>query len=95
MGDTAAKLDMELDDIVGGSGGRVRGGGGPVRRGGRPPKGGGVAKDGRDSPYRNTGGRTHLKGVSVQDIASAPESDRWVHEKSQLGSSRAISVLAH
>lgn len=76
MGDTATKLDMELDDLVDrGRGGKVRGG-----RRGRGERG----QDGaRDEPYRNTAGHRHLKGVTLQDIASAPERDRWGPRKSQ------------
>ena len=79
--DTTAKLDMALDDVAaastGGRGGRVRGG--------RPPKGsGGGGGGGRDTsareegfnPYRNTAGRTHLAGASLQEIAAASDEER-------------------
>jgi len=89
--DTSSKLDMALDDVAalaqpGGSrGGGRRGGGGAavVRGGGRPPRGqgaaGAAAADGEEgpfNPYRNTGGRTHLAGASLQEIAAACDAER-------------------
>lgn len=78
----AEKLDMELDELVErGRGGKApRGGGRGVRRGGREAKGPAEAPE---APYRNTGGRRHLEGASLKDIALAPERDRCVPRKSQ------------
>ena len=60
---TAEKLDAPLDDLVA----SPRGG---VRRGGRgPPKGDGVG-------FRNTAGKSHMKGATLQEIAAAPEDER-------------------
>lgn len=77
MADTAQKLDMELDDLV-----TDRGNGGKAPRGGRRGRGGEAREGGaRDEPYRNTGGRRHLKGATLQDIAAAPESERCAYRK--------------
>ena len=75
--DTSAKLDMALDDVAAASGGGRRG----VVRGGRPPKGGGGGREAAPredgfNPYRNTAGRTHLAGASLQEIAAAPDEER-------------------
>jgi hypothetical protein len=84
--DTAEKLSMSLDDIGGGG----RGG----RRGGRPPprrdnsRGGasrGRVTDDDFTPYRNTGGRTHLAGASLQEIAAASDGERCVRVASRRG----------
>ena len=53
----ADKLSLSLEEIVAASGAGV-----DRRTSGR---------NGRDTPYRNTAGRTHKPGASLQEIAEA------------------------
>ncbi len=76
--DTSEKLNSSLDDIAAGRG---AGGRAPRVRGGRPPRGGtrgGAPADADDGfvPYRHTGGRTHLAGASLKEIAAASDAER-------------------
>mmetsp|Transcript_16078 Transcript_16078/g.54819 ORF Transcript_16078/g.54819 Transcript_16078/m.54819 type:complete len:363 (-) Transcript_16078:7-1095(-) len=57
------RLDMSLDQIAG--------------TGGKAPRGRRGAPEGRrNEPYKNTAGRTHLAGATLQDIARAPPGQR-------------------
>ena len=72
----SSKLDMALDDVAAAGGSSGRGG---RMRGGRPPTGGGREGGSREdgfNPYRNTAGRTHLAGASLQEIAAASDEER-------------------
>jgi hypothetical protein len=98
--DTSAKLDMALDDVAaastGGRGGRVRGG--------RPPKGGGggggggreaAPREDGFNPYRNTAGRTHLAGVSLQELAAAYDEERCACSARARHAARTSRAPAH